>query len=92
MTEEELPEGTSEKIRTFENHLEKIEHAWKLVKRIDLKSAETQLAPVENARLNFTLAYSLNSLFHSAYSCPCCDIFIVYFIRCSTDCLLSGIL
>lgn len=61
---EDLPEGTDKKIQAFEQNLDKIEGAWKLMKRLDLTTAKAQLAPLENARLNFTLAYCLNSLFH----------------------------
>ena len=67
MSSVDLPEGAEKPLSQLKACLGQIETAWDGLKRIDVGNASNTLPPLENGKLQFTLAYALNSLYYSTY-------------------------
>ncbi|KAM9946739.1 hypothetical protein ACTFIY_002671 [Dictyostelium cf. discoideum] len=59
----DLPADIKQDITNFENVLDKLESQLEPFFKVPLKEHQASLTPIENAKLNITVAYALNSLF-----------------------------
>ncbi|KAN0030026.1 hypothetical protein ACTA71_008170 [Dictyostelium dimigraforme] len=60
----DLPADIKQDITNFENVLDRLELQLEPFFKVPLKEHQGSLTPIENAKLNITVAYALNSLFY----------------------------
>lgn len=63
----ELPEDCREKLARFESAVDAVESALEPLLATDRRELETQLNPVERAKVHVTLANAVSTLFCSAF-------------------------